>query len=288
MYWEAPSETPVDYRVSWAKSSDDYLTWTDLTGNAFPTIPSYNITDLDEDTEYKLIIRTRYNDGYSGPRTDDIIIRTGITPPDLEPVVPTNSTVPTTTTPIPTLPTITPLQTNTTETYIVLPVAGSGVPGCESTLAGCSIPNELTIPLGEAVTFNNTDNVAHTWLSGHASDDDGGVVFNSGLVLPSQTYEWTPITAGNQQWFCIVHPWIMWNIIVVSSDTSESITSTNSTIPDPIVITDNIAPTQTANITTQIIDLQSRLNDAITEMNRLTSLIIQIQAELSTLITTLS
>ena len=45
--WEAPSETPADYRISWAKADEAFRTWTDLSGNAFPTEPSYTITGLE-------------------------------------------------------------------------------------------------------------------------------------------------------------------------------------------------------------------------------------------------
>ena len=64
--WDAPGETPKDYRVSWAKVDDDFLTWTDLSGNAFPTSNSYTITGLDAGARYKVQVRARYNEGGSG------------------------------------------------------------------------------------------------------------------------------------------------------------------------------------------------------------------------------
>ena len=48
--WVTPSETPAGYRISWAQVGDPYLTWTDSTGNAFPTDPSRTITGLEEGT----------------------------------------------------------------------------------------------------------------------------------------------------------------------------------------------------------------------------------------------
>ena len=71
--WEAPSETPVDYRISWAKVGDPYLTWTDLTGNAFPTDPSHTITGLEEGETYNVKVRARY-DGTSGDWSGDVAI----------------------------------------------------------------------------------------------------------------------------------------------------------------------------------------------------------------------
>ena len=34
--WDTPSETPVDYRISWAPIDENFKTWTDSSGNAFP------------------------------------------------------------------------------------------------------------------------------------------------------------------------------------------------------------------------------------------------------------
>ena len=69
--WSAPPETPHDYRISWARVGEDFLTWTDSTGNAFPTSPPYTITDLDEGVSYKVILRARYG-GTSGPWTEPV------------------------------------------------------------------------------------------------------------------------------------------------------------------------------------------------------------------------
>ena len=77
--WEAPSETPVDYRILWAKAGESYLTWTDLSGNAFPTDPSRTIADLEEGETYKVKVRARYG-GSSGDWSGEITItvaRTG-------------------------------------------------------------------------------------------------------------------------------------------------------------------------------------------------------------------
>ena len=77
--WEAPSETPADYRISWAKAGEPYLTWTDLSGNAFPTDPSRTIADLEEGETYKVKVRARYG-GSSGDWSGEITVtvaRTG-------------------------------------------------------------------------------------------------------------------------------------------------------------------------------------------------------------------
>ena len=50
--WNAATPAPVDYRVMYARSEDEYLTWTDESGNAFPATNSLTLTDLDEGVEY--------------------------------------------------------------------------------------------------------------------------------------------------------------------------------------------------------------------------------------------
>ena len=69
--WNAPSEAPADYRVAWARASENYKTWSDSSGNAFPTSLSYMITGLDHGTLYKVQVRARYS-GSSGPWTDSV------------------------------------------------------------------------------------------------------------------------------------------------------------------------------------------------------------------------
>ncbi len=70
--WNAATPEPVDYRVSWARSEDEYLTWTDDSGNAFPTTNSLTLTDLDEGVEYKVQVRARYGGDGSGPWSDEV------------------------------------------------------------------------------------------------------------------------------------------------------------------------------------------------------------------------
>ena len=84
--WVTPSETPAGYRISWAQVGDPYLTWTDSTGNAFPTDPSRTITGLEEGTEYKVKMRATYG-GTSGDWSGEITItvaRSANSPPSVD------------------------------------------------------------------------------------------------------------------------------------------------------------------------------------------------------------
>ena len=63
--WDAASPVPTDYRVDWAKSGEDYKSWTVDDGHVYAaeTATTTTITDLDHDTEYKIRMRARYYRG---------------------------------------------------------------------------------------------------------------------------------------------------------------------------------------------------------------------------------
>ena len=73
--WVAPSEAPANYRISWAKVGDPYLTWTDSAGNAFPTDPSHAITGLEGGETYNVKVRASYS-GTSGDWSDGVTATT--------------------------------------------------------------------------------------------------------------------------------------------------------------------------------------------------------------------
>ena len=63
--WDAASPTPTDYRVDWAKSTEDYKSWKVDEGHVYTaeTATTTTITDLSHDTEYKIRMRARYYRG---------------------------------------------------------------------------------------------------------------------------------------------------------------------------------------------------------------------------------
>ena len=65
MSWDAASPTPTDYRVDWAKSTEDYKSWKVDDGHVYTaeTATTTTITDLSHDTEYKIRMRARYYKG---------------------------------------------------------------------------------------------------------------------------------------------------------------------------------------------------------------------------------
>jgi len=83
--------------------------------------------------------------------------------------------------------------------------SGSSVPGCDETNE-CFIPADVSINVGETVTWSNDDSAAHTVTSGvpGAADD----VFDSSLFMAGTTFSHTFDEAGEYDYFCLVHPWM--------------------------------------------------------------------------------
>ena len=96
---------------------------------------------------------------------------------------------------------------------VLEPLAGSATAGCEQTDEGCYNMPILTVAPGTTITFSNTDNAAHTLTSGSPADGMTGV-FDSGLVLVGATYEFTIDEEGEYSHYCLVHPWMIGQIIV--------------------------------------------------------------------------
>ena len=89
----------------------------------------------------------------------------------------------------------------------IMPAAGSGAPGCEETTSGCYFPNIVTVDVGGVVIMSNTDSAAHTFTSGTPDGGPDGV-FDTSLLMVNNSFEWIPRTAGEQPYFCMVHPWM--------------------------------------------------------------------------------
>ena len=84
--------------------------------------------------------------------------------------------------------------------------AGSSVPGCEETNE-CFVPSDITISVGDTVTWSNDDTAAHTVTSGIPSEGPDGI-FDSSLFMAGTTFEHTFDEAGKYDYFCMVHPWM--------------------------------------------------------------------------------
>ena len=88
---------------------------------------------------------------------------------------------------------------------------GSSVPGCEVTNE-CFMPASVTVHPGDTVTWSNDDTAAHTVTSGTAKDGPDGN-FDSSLFMAGATFSNTFDTLGNYPYFCMVHPWMVGNVL---------------------------------------------------------------------------
>ena len=93
---------------------------------------------------------------------------------------------------------------------------GSSTPGCENT-DDCFIPSTVVIALGGTVTWENTDNAAHTATSGSPTDGPDGV-WDSSLMMVNGSYSVTLDEAGTYPYFCMVHPWMQGTVVVEAED----------------------------------------------------------------------
>ena len=91
--WDAPSDAPADYRISWARDDLSWLSWdaADEThrGSSYPdgADASLTLTGLTGGETYKVRMRSRYNpgtsDGRSGPWTGEATQQIQNSPPEI-------------------------------------------------------------------------------------------------------------------------------------------------------------------------------------------------------------
>ncbi len=82
---------------------------------------------------------------------------------------------------------------------------------------GCYVPLTATVEVGGVVTMTNTDPTAvHTFTSGtvdgFAPSPDG--VFDTGVLMYGDAFEWIPTETGEQPYYCMLHTWMIGTIIV--------------------------------------------------------------------------
>jgi nitrite reductase (NO-forming) len=78
------------------------------------------------------------------------------------------------------------------------------VPGSSSLTTDAFQPNPVQVSTGATVTWTNDDAQPHTATSGEAVTPDGN--FDSGIMAPSATFDFTFTEAGEYPYFCLLHP----------------------------------------------------------------------------------
>ncbi|TSA18251.1 MAG: hypothetical protein D4R72_02595, partial [Nitrosopumilales archaeon] len=137
------------------------------------------------------------------------------------------------------------------------------------TTNNCYSPNPLNVVPGTTVTWTNTDKTSHTVTSGKVSDDNSGSLFDSSLLKPGKTFQFTFYNSGTYNYFCTVHPWMVGQVIVgngvqpppstITAATDKSSYSTG----DSIVVSGTVNPVNSINpqkpVTIQTYDLYNVL-----------------------------
>ncbi|KFM18179.1 hypothetical protein AAA799P11_01205 [Marine Group I thaumarchaeote SCGC AAA799-P11] len=113
------------------------------------------------------------------------------------------------------------IQNTYAETFSIEPVSGSGASGCEETTDGCYIPSTVTVDVGSVVIMSNTDTAAHTFTAGTPEDGPSGL-FDTGLLMAGNSFNYSPDAEGVIPYFCMVHPWMIGKIIVGNYSSPES------------------------------------------------------------------
>lgn len=74
-------------------------------------------------------------------------------------------------------------------------------------------PEVIDITVGTTVVWDNLDNTMHTATSG-SPDTGADGVFDSDILSTGDTFEFTFTDAGNYDYYCILHPWMIGTVNV--------------------------------------------------------------------------
>ncbi len=148
--WDAPADTPDDYRVVWAKTGESFPPYTGNVGNAYPTSPPYSITGLEHGARYKVKVRARY--AGRGAEWADVVKATVMAAPAAtdtplptatDTAIPTATPIPPTNTAIPTATLIPPTNT-AIPTATSIPPSDTQIPPTNTQIPGLGRPQNLT------------------------------------------------------------------------------------------------------------------------------------------------
>jgi nitrite reductase (NO-forming) len=88
------------------------------------------------------------------------------------------------------------------------------VPGASSLTDTAYSPNPIQVSEGATVTWTNDDSQPHTATSGENVTPDGR--FDSGILAPKGTFDFTFTEAGEYPYFCLLHPNMVGTVSVTS------------------------------------------------------------------------
>jgi uncharacterized protein (TIGR03118 family) len=133
----------------------------------------------------------------------------------------------------------------------IVSMAASRAATVNVTIGGFAFtPQNVTIQVGDTVTWVNTDGTFHTTTSGQPGVPDGQ--WNSGTLSQSQTFSHTFSTAGTFPFFCQIHTFMTGSVTVQGAQ-ALSVTITNpadgATISAPGSVTIDASVTSSGAVT---------------------------------------
>jgi plastocyanin len=73
-------------------------------------------------------------------------------------------------------------------------------------------PELIQVPVGTTVVWENTDNAMHTVTSGNLQDGPNGTF--DAMISTGDSFKFTFNSPGKEDYFCIVHPWMIGSVEV--------------------------------------------------------------------------
>ena len=98
------------------------------------------------------------------------------------------------------------------ESAVIIPNEATE-PSCAES-GSCFLTSELTVSVGETITWHNDSSVIHTVTSG-SFEDGPDRVFDSSIIMSGDTFTHTFTETGQYEYFCSIHPWMTGTVIVV-------------------------------------------------------------------------
>ncbi len=91
------------------------------------------------------------------------------------------------------------------ETEVTIPDEAA-LPSCVDN-GSCFLPSEVTIGVGETISWVNDSVTIHTITSGNPADGFDGI-FDSEIVMAGDTFSHTFTESGQFNYYCQIHTWL--------------------------------------------------------------------------------
>lgn len=95
------------------------------------------------------------------------------------------------------------IQSASADNHVVIPQVNRDCANSDS----CFVPTILSIKKGQAVVWQNDDSTIHS-LVGGSKDAGASRFFQSGTLMPDDSFSYTISHSGIFHYYCEFHPWM--------------------------------------------------------------------------------